>query len=191
MAEPEKTEGEEEDAHAPDEAEEADGDAPEAEPAPQGSGELAPQAPAPEEGGGPPPVAVSVFVVDPEGLPATLASPFWGALPRVDELLPLEGCAPVRPATELRVAHDARHLACHVLCKEPNMDLVRTRRTGEVGRLDLDDSVEILLDPYRHGFAWSLRATPSGEWETIVPVGAVARPECIVEVRRAEKSWEV
>ncbi len=146
----------------------------------------APAAPPTEEV----PAAASVFVTDPEGLPESMDSPFWGALPRWDDFKRLEGRAPVGAATEFRLAHDARGLAIHVRCKEPDMGATWSRRTGEMGHLELDDSVEILLDPYGHGFSWGFRLTPQGEWEAVLPVGAVARPECEVEVRGTESGWE-
>jgi hypothetical protein len=133
--------------------------------------------------------AASVFVTDPEGLPESMDSPFWEALPKWDDFRALEGSAPVGVATEIRLAHDARTLAVYVRCEEPDMDATWSRRVGGKGHLDLDDSVEILLDPYGHGFSWGFRVTPHGEWETVLPVGAVAGPECAVEVRAAESGW--
>ncbi|MHC4248522.1 MAG: DOMON domain-containing protein [Planctomycetota bacterium] len=154
--------------------------------APAGENAQAPESPPAEEK----PAAASVFVIDPEGLPESMDSPFWAALPKWDDLQQLEGCAPVGVATEFRVAHDARTLAFHVRCEEPDMGATWSRRVGGMGHLDLDDSVEILLDPYGHGFSWGFRLTPHGEWEAVLPVGAVAPPECVVEIRAAESGWE-
>jgi len=152
----------------------------------EGEKAVAPEAAPAEER----PAAVSVFVTDPEGLPESMDSPFWATLPKWNDFQRLEGCAPVGVATEFSVAHDARTLAFHIRCDEPDMDAAWTRRVGGAGHLDLDDSVEVLLDPYGHGFSWGFRMTPHGEWETVLPVGAVARPECAVEIRGGESGWE-
>jgi hypothetical protein len=145
-------------------------------------------APKSEEG----PLATSVFVSEPEGLPEGIDSPFWTALPRWGGLSALTGSAGVAPTTEFRVSHDARHLAFHVHCQEQEMDRLWTRRTSECGRLDLDDSIEIMVDPYHaHDFRWSVRVNPAGQWEALIPVGACAKPECSVEVRTLGKAWEV
>lgn len=137
------------------------------------------------------PAAVSVFVMDPAGLPERMDSPFWKALPGWSGLRPPEGLAPVGADTEFRIAHDAERLAFFVSCEEPEPARLWTRRTSALGRLDLDDSIEIRLDPYHaHGFLWTFRLTPRGEWEAVLPVGACAVPECHLEVRTGESSWE-
>ena len=137
------------------------------------------------------PLATSVSVADPEAVPESVDSPFWSALPSWGKFETPEGWSSIGPKTRFGVAHDARRVAFHVTCEEPEMDRVVTRRTAAIGRLDLDDSVEILLDPYHaHGFHWSILVTPSGEWDVVLPVGAVARPECAVEVTRKGKGWE-
>jgi len=103
----------------------------------------------------------------------------------------LAGKAALDVSTEFRVAHDSTHLAINVRCEEPEMDRVWSRRSDRTGRLDLDDCVEILLDPYSSGgFCWTFRVTPAGEWETVIPVGAVVRPDCRVRVQKTGDGWE-
>jgi len=138
------------------------------------------------------PEAASVFVTDPGGLPEGIDSPFWLALPRWGPLAPVEGYAQVVPQTELRLAHDARYLAVHVRCEEPEMDGLWARRSQGQRRLDLDDCVELLLDPYAsRSFYWSVRVTPAAACEILLPGGACAQPECRVEVRKEPKAWLV
>lgn len=137
------------------------------------------------------PEAASVFIAVPEGLPESMESPFWQALPLWGEFKPLGGYAPVPAATRLHLAHDAHQLAVLFVSEEPDMEGIWATRRADQGRLDLDECVEILLDPQgTRTSCWTVRVTPTGQCETLPPPGGIV-PECKVEIRKETHSWSV
>ncbi len=75
----------------------------------------------------------------------------WPEAPTVPALGRMDGTRSIEPATQVRATCDAEALYVAFRCHEPKTDQLRSEYEQRDGKLWLDDSVEIMLDPTGDG----------------------------------------